>query len=131
MTFPALGTLVSPLIIGKGILDELPALKDFSAVSTDLQFFVVAELIVNGGLLVLSIYLLLLMLGRKRLYPKAFLLLSIGYLVFLAADIVVAQAFGVQVTNGDILSVVRMIGVCIVWGPYMLVSRRVKATFTN
>jgi len=88
------------------------------------------DLLANLTLLGCSILLVMLYFKKRRIFPKL-------YVAFLLSNafILLADHFGTQLldrqTSGidDTRSVARALAACMIWIPYMLQSRRVKATF--
>ena len=96
--------------------------------------FLVIEIAVNCLLFCASIFLLYLFFAKKRIFPKiyiSFLLFSVAYNVVGALAIKgmfpQVNLFDPATTKEFLRSVVALL----IWAPYMTLSKRVKATFTN
>jgi len=93
----------------------------------------IGEIVLNIIMLLVSIYLIYLFFSKHHYFPNlyiAFLLLPLFITlidVFAISLIVPEQSVFTSETNIDLL---KLIGQCLIWIPYMLVSKRVKATFT-
>lgn len=92
------------------------------------------EIIGNIGMLLAWLYLGYLFFSKKILFPKAYIALAIFGLVFILADAFAVKlilpnepVFGPDTTK-EVFSALFMV---VVWVPYMLRSKRVKATFVN
>lgn len=92
----------------------------------------VCELVVNIAMIVAWVVLACLMFAKRRAFPKVFITLQLATLVIQFTDALVVsmllpgvEAFD-QGTRGEIG---RTVIACLIWTPYMLMSKRVKATF--
>lgn len=96
--------------------------------------YLISEIAINCGLLVAYVYLLYLFFARKRLFPKLYIGLALFSLVFIVADALASKIVFPDMPTFDAETsreVIRSLLVVLVWVPYMLVSKRVKATFTR
>ncbi|WP_026221027.1 DUF2569 domain-containing protein [Thiofilum flexile] len=93
-----------------------------------------AEIIINGGLILVSIFIAFLFFSKKIAFPKWYIGILFFSLVFVFID---ALAIKLVLPNEPIFDTetIRELGrsllTTLVWVPYMLVSKRVKATFVN
>ena len=94
----------------------------------------IGELIFNGGLVLLCLYLIYLFFTRDQLFPKVYIFMMVISFVFILLDAWISTIvlpdepmFDPDTTKGFINAIIGVI----VWVPYMLVSRRVKATFVE
>ena len=81
-----------------------------------------------------SVLLAVLFYRRKRTFPLAFVILMISSLVFIGADTWAADALIKHTEPGKTETLGEFVKVAIqtaIWVPYMLLSRRVKLTFTR
>lgn len=93
---------------------------------------IIGELSINIILLMLLLYLAYLFFSKSRNFPKWFIGIAIFSIVFIVAD-----AFAVKMVAPDepvfdsdtIREFAHSVIVAVIWVPYMLVSKRVKATF--
>lgn len=66
------------------------------------------------------------------IFPKFYIWLTIGEIAtFLAAMLILYYAFNVSPSASDWKDLARSVSVAMIWIPYMLISKRVKATFYN
>lgn len=66
----------------------------------------------------------------RPIFPKAYIWTSVADIAASAAMLVVAfAAFGLMPERDETVGLIKMILAAMVWIPYMLVSKRVKATF--
>lgn len=85
--------------------------------------------IIAGGVL-----LAVLFYRRKRTFPPAFAILMVSSLVFIGADTWAAGAFLKNTPSDNTKAIAEFTKVALqaaIWVPYMLISRRVKLTFTR
>lgn len=95
---------------------------------------IIAELVVNTLLIAGGVLLAILLFRRKRAFPALFIVLMLGSLAFTAVDNwLVARLFSedIQAAHAGFVEVGRIGIQCAIWVPYMLLSRRVKLTFTR
>lgn len=94
----------------------------------------IAETGINGGLLLTWLFLAFLFFSRKKVFPKWFIGVLIFMLVFVLVDALVANLVLLNVPLFD-PDTSKEFGVStalvLIWVPYMLKSKRVKATFVN
>jgi len=95
-----------------------------------LMFEIVGNLTVIG----FSILLVYLFFAKRALFPKVYVAFAVATLGFLIID----EALGHLIPNiaeendpGNIPAIGRSLLQCLIWCPYMLLSKRVKATFVN
>ena len=92
------------------------------------------EILINSGILLTWLYIAYLFFSKKLIFPKWYIGLAVFSLVFIIAD-----AFAIKllipsepVFDPDtIKEFMRSLFAVVVWVPYMLISKRVKATFVN
>ncbi|MGX5220965.1 MULTISPECIES: DUF2569 domain-containing protein [Pseudomonas] len=94
----------------------------------------IAELIYNSAIVMVYIYLIYLFFSKHYLFPKVFITVTLVAVVFIPLDVWVGTfipdsgpAFDPE-TKKEFL---RALFVVLVWVPYMLVSKRVEATFVG
>ncbi len=92
------------------------------------------EIAINGALVIAWIFVAFLFFSKKRVFPKWY----IGMLLFTLALILVdAMAVKAVLPNEPVFDsettkeLGRSLVVCLIWIPYMLTSKRVKATFVK
>ena len=94
----------------------------------------IAEITFNSLMLLASIYLVYLFFTKHYLFPRVFIGLALATLVFIPLDawcvtrLFPEQPMFDQQTTGEL---VKTIITAVIWIPYMLVSKRVKATFVG
>lgn len=91
---------------------------------------IMAELIGNIIQVVTSALALVLFYARKRAFPAVFIFMAGLGVVLQAADLWAGHTL-VEGADTNPKELARAVGQAVVWIPYMLVSRRVKATFTR
>ncbi|CCK77556.1 conserved hypothetical protein [Oleispira antarctica RB-8] len=94
----------------------------------------IAEVVINIGVMGLWLYIAFIFFSKKVIFPKVY----IGALLFSIAFIAI-DAFAMTLVLPDepifdpetMKELFRSLISAIIWIPYMLKSKRVKATFTN
>jgi hypothetical protein len=95
---------------------------------------IIGELLINSGLILGCLYMAYIFFTKRRNFPKWFIGIVLVNFVFIIAD---AYAISMVLPNEhvfdhDIIKALRhSVMMIIIWCPYMLDSKRVKATFIN
>jgi hypothetical protein len=95
---------------------------------------IIGEILVNSVLVLVGIYLIYLFFSKHYLFPKVYVFLAVFSLVFIVLDawlvtiVLPAEPMFDQDTMKEVTR--GLVGVMI-WVPYMLVSKRVRATFVE
>ncbi|MBU2712900.1 DUF2569 domain-containing protein [Zooshikella harenae] len=93
---------------------------------------IIGEILINSGLLLAWLYMAYLFFTKNRDFPKCYISIAIFSLLFIIAD---AFAIKLVLPNESVFDpdtikeLTRSLVMVIIWVPYMLVSKRVKATF--
>jgi Protein of unknown function (DUF2569) len=94
----------------------------------------VGEFLINSGIALAWLYMAYLFFSKKIAFPKWYISLAVFSLAFIIADAFAVKlaAPSAQVFNGDTVNeLMRGFFMVLIWVPYMLKSKRVKATFVN
>ena len=94
----------------------------------------IGELVINSLLICGSFWLIYLFISKHYLFPRIYIVLIAMSLAFLLIDTWLVTWLVPEVPMFDeatILDLLRGTIVAMIWIPYMLVSRRVKATFVE
>jgi len=144
LILPAIGTVLAPFQLGKGIVDVLAAMSPgtwavLTTPGSD-QYHVwwapvlLTELAVNIGLLVFSLLVAVMFFQRRRGLP----MLYVGYMACLCAAPVLDALLARQLPTNDasdagatIASLMPTWLATAAWCAYFMQSRRVKSTFTR
>lgn len=143
LVFVAIGIILSPIAI---LVQVLPIYLDmFSNGSWEVLTtpgyeaynplwipIVIGEMVTNGGLIVAWVFLAVLFFSKKKLFPKLYIGILIFTLAFLLLDTLAVKVVLPDEPMFDpdtMTAIIRTVMVVIIWVPYMLVSKRVKATF--
>jgi len=94
----------------------------------------IGEILINSGMLLIWLYMAYLFFSKKVVFPKWYIGLVVFSLAFIIAD-----AFAIKLVlpsepvfdPDTIKELMRSLFMVVVWVPYMLISKRVKATFIN
>jgi hypothetical protein len=127
---PAIGLILGAVLGAIGLAMLITGLSN--AAAAGYASSVMAELVINGLMYALLLYITVRFFGKKRDAP----ILIIAFLAATVATSIVLLIFhfangaGPFVT-GSVTQLVRAIVSAAVWIPYFRVSRRVKATFTH
>ena len=92
------------------------------------------EILVNAVIFVASIYLAYLYFSKKSLFPKFYIWIAVGSLAFILLDAVLVKVVlpNEPIFDPDTIKEVARSGIVVlIWVPYMMLSKRVKATFLN
>ena len=140
-----LGVVFSPLRISVEVLRTyLPIFNDgtydtLSTPGTDAYIpiwstLIWGEISVNTVIFVASLYLAYLYFSKKSLFPKFYTWIAVGSLTFILLDAVLIKVVlpNEPIFDPDTIKEVARSGIVVlVWVPYMMLSKRVKATFVN
>lgn len=95
---------------------------------------VIGERTINGGLVLAWIFIAFLFFSKKKLFPKWYISILLFNVAFILIDTLAIQlvfpdepAFDAETTK----EIVRSLIAALIWVPYMLMSKRVKATFVK
>lgn len=143
LVIPAIGVFISPIVFiyttfTAGFFDqsawEYISSIDSAGYNATWAFVFLMELLMNCLFLVYSIFLIILLVQKRTIFPIHYVSFRIINLVFLIADLVLVGTIDSEhFTNdaSDMQELSRTIISAFVWIPYMLLSQRVKDTFTN
>ncbi|HQQ96017.1 MAG TPA: DUF3857 domain-containing protein [Cyclobacteriaceae bacterium] len=137
LILPAFGICVTPFIMIFQIFAESDGIyfiySTWSGLFSDssrLYTYVLAEFVLNVGLITYTCYLAWLMFQRRTSVPYLF----IGYYVFnlllQGADLMVANWLDLNAESETYSTLSRAIIAAVIWIPYFLIAQRPKGTFT-
>jgi len=95
---------------------------------------ILGEILINSGMLLACLYIAYLFFSKKSAFPKWYIGLGVFSLGFVVADalaIKLVLPLEPAFDPDTVKELMRSLLVVVVWVPYMLVSKRVKATFIN
>jgi hypothetical protein len=122
-----------PPIFTKGTWEALttPGLETYNVLWSPI---LIGELIVNTIIIAAALYLIYLFFSKNRKFPAWYIGIAVFSLCFIVID---AWAITFVLPNEPIFDSdtakesTRSLIACLIWVPYMLVSKRVKATFVR
>jgi hypothetical protein len=98
------------------------------------QPILVAEIGINAALVLTWLFIAFLFFTKRRLFPKVYIGTLLFTLAFVVGDALAIQLVLPQETAFDeetTKQVMQTVVAVMIWTPYMLVSKRVKATFVR
>lgn len=141
----SLGLIITPINLGvllyrsggpllkNGLLQSLSS-PTSQYYNPSLFTLITAETFINGLLLILSIWLIVIFFLKKPAFPKLFIGVVTASLVYTIGDVWAASlvlpdepVFDADTVKSLTQNTVRFL----IWVPYMIVSKRVKATFVK
>lgn len=144
LILPALGLFVSPIRVSFTLAGTLSvyapeswhSLTDPSGAAYNSLWapVLIYELLVNLTLPILAILLLVLFFQRRRTFPVMFILFIAFAAITATIDHYLAHLISATAAHdgGNIdRTLAQNYAACLIWIPYMLVSKRVKATFVR
>lgn len=106
--------------------------KDSGAYNPYFSSLLAGEMVFNCIILMTSVYLIYLFFTKHYLFPKVYICLITATLIFIPLDAYLVSAIlpDIPMFDPDTTKEFMRSGIAaIIWIPYMLVSKRVKATF--
>lgn len=138
LVFVLLGLIVTPIRIGITLFtDFFPMVNDefLMSIYPSLKAVIYTELIGNISFIIFAIVLLILMLLKDRRFPKLMIIFYITNTIFVVGDaIYVSEVLDLEVLSGDdssLKEIARAVIGTFIWVPYLLMSTRVRLTFTK
>jgi hypothetical protein len=97
-----------------------------------LSFLIIIEIVLNIILMLFSIILLFQMRVKHPLFPRNTIILYVSILCFSILDQVLYNILITGFSSDQTVSyeeIAKAFGTCVIWIPYLLISKRVKGTF--
>jgi hypothetical protein len=135
----AIGLVISPFyILGSSVLKDVevfsnPRIQAVFDNHPGLQSLIVAEIVTNLVVVAFMLVLNYLFFTKRRSFPAFFICILVFQFAFLITDTIAAHAVmpNYPLSANAFAGILRSIVGAAIWIPYMLVSRRVKATFVR
>ena len=131
LILPAIGLVLSPIFvlvfINSRILPFFTAVQ-FKEVHSELRTMLILDLVANLAMFAYNIVVALFFFKKKKILPKLVISLYVLNLLFLLADRFVFLTLNDQQFT---FGLVRGVLPALIWIPYFLVSKRVRATFVE
>ncbi len=145
LVLPLLGLIVSPFFVARDVYANiLPIFADgtwLALMSPTSELYhplwaplIVFEIIGNLTVVGLGLIALWYFVKRSRVTPRLMVCWYLTVLLAVVVDLILSRQIPLIVALNDPSSfgqVVRSVVVTLIWVPYFLVSKRVKATFVN
>lgn len=141
LVLPAIGVVISPLMI---LVTSKELWFAYSSVQwsivgdqfngSALKIIIGAETIGNVGLLVMSVFLIVMFFQKRHTLPRFFILFMVISFALVGADLLAVSLFFPQkdlIEQSDIQKFVRQTISTVIWTLYFLKSKRVRATFVR
>ncbi|NOX98009.1 MAG: DUF2569 domain-containing protein [Nitrospirae bacterium] len=140
-----IGIVITPLRLGALLLKTFPPIfsggiwealttPGYEAYSPLWAPILLSEIVINTGLILVSLYLLYLFFSKRRGFPKWYIGILVFSLIFIVIDAWMVKLimpnepmFG----PNTLKAFLQALAASLIWIPYMLISKRVKATFVN
>lgn len=139
----AIGIIVAPILIAAQTYSEVILFifdENFTTYSFSVKLFVYLELFANVSLFLFSCYLFFLFFKKSARFPKSYIIFVIINFLVVAADSIgayylfreyFAQSEANQYISESVTESLKQLVRIAIWVPYMLLSKRVKATFVQ
>ncbi len=139
-----LGLLVSPVIIARDLLENFPGIfiqSRWNSLTTPglpayhpfYGIILIGELVINIGLIFLSVITLIYFLRKKKETPRLMIIWLLASSLLPLIDTLAVWLAGLTDSPFANLQAqgIRALGSVVIWIPYFLTSKRVKATFVE
>lgn len=128
---PAFGTLIAPFIILVGLYQNASMLPQLTS-NTTVYSLAALEVALQAAFLAASLYMIHIMLKRRRSYPNSFITFQLALIAFIVVDLLtVAILLNAAPRLEDTKDLMQAVTGAAIWIPYMLRSKRVANTFVN
>jgi hypothetical protein len=127
LVLPAIGTYLSPLFMGYAAYENLRFYSD--SLSEQAKVVILGAGLTCVGLAIGWLYACVLLSRLDPLFPRVFIGLCVVQLLFNVGIWIVFVRSGTTSDPEAFKDVARSLVIATVWIPYMLISKRVKATF--
>lgn len=128
LILPAIGTALAPIACTMAIIENVeiyePTLPDAAKTLIAVDIIILASLTIGWVVAIFALF------QHRAFYPRLFIILLIGNIVqLLVAMALIARAGGTL--SGMGMDLLRTVLPAVLWTSYMMLSKRVAATFTK
>lgn len=128
LILPMLGTLISPLLAIRGIVEIVAAFE--RDLTTGLKILLISEIVFNLCLVIGWVVAAVWLFKHKRSFPSLFItMLTVSFAGALVDAAIAVWIFEVQLGPEDYRYLARGLIALLIWAPYMAKSKRVRNTF--
>ena len=130
LILPAIGLVLNPILASIGLFLLLRMYRDAARAGYGSVY--VLEMIVGFGLLLLAVYAAIQFFGKKKGAPRTMIILISANLVASLVLLGIESSAGPEALAVESAKQLPIqIAAAVIWIPYFLVSKRVKATFVS
>ncbi len=130
LIFPAIGLVLGGIAMAWAICQDFILIDSSRAASPGVHNALIAEIVLNCGMLLFQGYVAFAFFSRRRTVPALMIALILAHLLARIIDSAIVS-LEVGPSPGVVFSAVRPLMAAAIWVPYFLLSRRVQATFVN
>ena len=128
LIFPAFGTIIAPLVLAYLVFSAVNEVV--AGLPSRLLPLAIFDIVALNILLAGWVAAVLMLVQKKRQYPLLYVALMLAGIARSAIAVAWVESMGLY-TQPFITDLARTVAASAIWVPYMLISKRVRATFVN